>query len=1520
MKNLYVIFTFLCTISIWGQPISVNTTTYTPEQLVNQVLINQNCLSQITNVSTRTGTNFGSTNGIGYFSNTNTSFPFSQGILLTTGDVLQSPGFTTSPLSAGNTSWTGDADIAQIMANAGLPMNSTNATVLEFDFSTVKNSLSLDFMFMSEEYATYQCNSRDAIAVLLTNTQTNVTQNLAVIPSTNTPISVATIKNNIYNSLCSSQNQSYFGTLNGCAGPVCPPTNYNGQTVVFNVSATIIPNVTYHIKFVISDSYDADFDSALFLHQLNLGEHFLPNDLLVSTNNALCIDESYTIQSGLSPALFSFQWANSSGNLVGETNPNLTINTPNTYTLTYTNIATGCSFSDSIVIENYPEAPVTQPQNLFACDMGAAQYTYNLQANTPIILGSLNPANYTITYHPTLLDAQNNSNILASSYSSAPNTTIFVRIVANTTGCVTYRNFNLLVLPPPVAHQPSDIEVCETTFGSGTAIINLTTQNTSILNGQTGLGISYHYSLVDAQSGNNPIANTTNFTTGSVTIYVRVFRLADATCFDTTSFDIQVNPLMSIITRDNVRVCGSYQLPSLSAPYEYHLLPAGADAALPAGTIINSTTTVYIYNPNPTHPLCFGESSFLVTFLQQSDFEFDDITQCSPYTVPTLTYGNFYNAPSGTGTIIPAGTILDIGTVTTLYFYYQSPDDPSCVFTDQFVVTVLNEVLVDTHPNIISCDPYNGLTTPVNGTYYTASGGPNGTGTALSSPYPTITIDTTLYIYNNPTDFEACEQETSFTINIITPDELPQQSISTCSFYNLPSFPIGNFYTQANGQGTLLPTGTSITNSQTIYFYVNTNYGVNCTTNYPVNITILPPLPVDDLADVITCDPYILPTLTNGNYFTGPNGTGTQLIAGQQIHNTQTIYIYNTSTIGYNCASQTEFTITFPQVPIINPVCNSYTLTSPSIGGYFEQPNGVNPITTPITYTTSTNVYYYVATTNGTNCFSNTIIPITINHPATIVFDNQINFCDNITIPTYPNGNFYTGPNGTGTNMTGQTITNDTTLYLYVSNGTTPECFSQKQVFFNNARPVMEERDKIISCDEYVLTPLTFGNYFTGPNGTGTMLQAGSIIAQTTTIYVYAESNELPGCFNEDSFVIEINDLINYTLNNVNECISYTLPALADVKEKYYTAPNGPNGTGVELPYNHIINTLGTQTIYIYEAGTGRFNTCFDEISFNVTINGIPLVDTPTNVIACNSYTLPSLTNGQYYNQPNGVGPITNLTLSQSQTVFVYNVNPLNSNCTNQHRFTVSIYPTLEPNIKGGTLCKSVINGQFIGNLILDTELSGNDYTFQWYHNGNLLPYISNTLSVNQIGIYSVRATHILTGCVSSLISVEVIESSQPVFVDYFITNSFTNNQAITINVTGYSTRYEFRIDGGAWQNQSTFQNVPPGIHFVEVRDYYGCGTIGKLISTLDYPKFFTPNGDGQNEYWHIIGKDGQPNLKVYIFDRYGKFIKLLTQKDEGWDGTLNGQPLFANDYWFKVYYEENGIAKEFSSHFSLIR
>lgn len=235
-------------------------TSYSPEQLISQVLINNPCVS-ISNVSAVSGNNFGQATGIGHFTNVHPMFPMTSGIVLSTGYVsgIQD---TSLASSLGHLSWPGDAQLTDYLQNLGTEPDAVyfNASSLEFDFVSDHEMMSFNFLFASEEYGTFQCTFSDAFAFFLTDTSTGLTQNIALVPNTTTPISVVTIRDSIYNPDCPSVNPEYFGeyTANGVIA-------MNGLTTVMTASANIIPGNMYHVKMVIADRNDAGFDSAVFI-------------------------------------------------------------------------------------------------------------------------------------------------------------------------------------------------------------------------------------------------------------------------------------------------------------------------------------------------------------------------------------------------------------------------------------------------------------------------------------------------------------------------------------------------------------------------------------------------------------------------------------------------------------------------------------------------------------------------------------------------------------------------------------------------------------------------------------------------------------------------------------------------------------------------------------------------------------------------------------------------------------------------------------------------------------------------------------------------------------------------------------------------------------------------------------------------------------------------------------------------------------------------------------------------------
>ncbi len=152
---------------------------------------------------------------------------------------------------------------------------------------------------------------------------------------------------------------------------------------------------------------------------------------------------------------------------------------------------------------------------------------------------------------------------------------------------------------------------------------------------------------------------------------------------------------------------------------------------------------------------------------------------------------------------------------------------------------------------------------------------------------------------------------------------------------------------------------------------------------------------------------------------------------------------------------------------------------------------------------------------------------------------------------------------------------------------------------------------------------------------------------------------------------------------------------------------------------------------------------------------------------------------------------------------------------------------------------------------------------------------------------------------------------------------AFASNQSVTINVIGGTGAYEYQLDDLPWQIENTFDRIRGcEEHLIKVREQSTCSNVpAETFRILEYPKFFTPNGDADNEIWNIDCLSDQIGADVTIFNRYGKVLAIIDPSRFGWNGLYNDTPQPSSDYWFKVeYVNGDGIAQTFVSHFSLKR
>ena len=520
---------------MFSQNVRVDSQAYTPQQLIENILIGSSCITNVT-VTNVSGGNFnGADQSYGYFNANGSTFPFQSGIVLSTGRLanVEGPNATLSDDDAPN--WLGDRDLENTLNEN----NTTNATIIEFEFTPIASQISFRYLFASEEYQVGDANTcqySDLFGFLIRNVNDPFYTNIALIPNTQTPVKVTTVHPNIPNG-CAAQNETYFGSWNDGTAPI----NFNGQTAVLTAIANVVPNETYRVKLVIADEKNPRYDSAVFLEagSFQLSTNLGP-DRLLSTNNPLCENENLLLDAS-QPNATSYKWFKNGAEILGELNATYNVIDAGIYSVEIT-LQNSCISYGEIKIEYAPN-PVVSNTILMACDDNQdGLTTYNLNNATQAITNN-DSSLAVMGFYLNPLNAQQTQNAIANAASfnnTAAQQIIYAR-VENQNGCFAIAEVTLDISTNTITIPP--FETCDAD-NDGYATFNLTLLKSIIQpNVPANTSISFYKTLNDFFDETNELTgNYENTIPYLETLYVKIKNGLDCFALSTVALKTIVSP------------------------------------------------------------------------------------------------------------------------------------------------------------------------------------------------------------------------------------------------------------------------------------------------------------------------------------------------------------------------------------------------------------------------------------------------------------------------------------------------------------------------------------------------------------------------------------------------------------------------------------------------------------------------------------------------------------------------------------------------------------------------------------------------------------------------------------------------------------------------------------------------------------------------------------------------------------------------------------------------------------------
>lgn len=457
----------------------------------------------------------------------------------------------------------------------------------------------------------------------------------------------------------------------------------------------------------------------------------------------------------------------------------------------------------------------------------------------------------------------------------------------------------------------------------------------------------------------------------------------------------------------------------------------------------------------------------------------------------------------------------------------------------------------------------------------------------------------------------------------------------------------------------------------------------------------------------------------------------------------------------------------------------------------------------------------------------------------------------------------------------------ETTVYTFTPDDNSCGLETTLEIIVNQpVEPSFDDIEAICEGDELNELPTTSNNGITGS-------WSPQLDNTQTTTYTFTPNEE--ECAISTTLQVIINPNVTPTFEEPPVyCSSDDIPALPETSE------NGINGT-----WSPEINNTETTT-YTF---TPNEEECAVETTLTIEIieSIIPEFDLVGEYCTGDEIS-PFPTTSE-----NGITGIWSPEINNTQTT-TYTFTPdEGKGCVVQTTFTLTIDPGIIPQFN---IPESICEGDFVADLPLNSleDISGN-----WSPEINNLETTTYTFTPDEQFCAQPAEITITVNPVNE-ISLNAFLTSEP----------FSNNLSVQLEALGGNGDYDYRVNDGPWQSSNVFQNLQNStLYIFEARQINTCSNIASdRVTGLSFPAFFTPNGDGINDFWNIRDLRDQTDAVIYIFDRYGKLLEEISPGQIGWDGTYNGSQMPIQDYWFLVEFNDEltGNRISYNNHFTLKR